>query len=320
MSISKRKNSKHRKPFWQSWWLQALVVLGAVIILLPQFSSFLSSDSSLLDLDWWLLTIGFAVFMCSAFFAALVYYILVSPKLPIARTTLVQIAAGFANRLLPSGIGNIGLNTFYLAKQCRMKKLKAAAIATTNNFIGFLAYLVVATILAGGTLFSLGDSLLIWKEPLWVFIILFSILLLLLIINGRSRWRSNIERSLRVVYKSFEQILSRPWRLIPAVAASACITLCYIGALMFSAQAAGVSLPLHELIIVFSAGVGATAISPTPNGLGAVELAMTFALASLGYATAVSLLIVIGYRLITFWLPIIPGFIAFRILTKKSYI
>lgn len=70
-------------------------------------------------------------------------------------------------------------------------------------------------------------------------------------------------------------------------------------------------------LVSLTAGSVATA-APTPGGIGAVEAVLLAALTGLGIASAPALAAVFLYRLATFWLPIAPGALAFRALTRRE--
>ena len=57
---------------------------------------------------------------------------------------------------------------------------------------------------------------------------------------------------------------------------------------------------------------------PTPGGVGAVEAVLLAALTGVGVPSGSALAAVVLYRLATFWLPILPGFAAFRIFTARG--
>jgi hypothetical protein len=52
-------------------------------------------------------------------------------------------------------------------------------------------------------------------------------------------------------------------------------------------------------------------LAPTPGGLGAVEGIMIALFVSFGVPSATAVTVVLVYRLINFWLPILPGFVAY---------
>jgi uncharacterized membrane protein YbhN (UPF0104 family) len=52
--------------------------------------------------------------------------------------------------------------------------------------------------------------------------------------------------------------------------------------------------------------------------LGAVEAALVAGLTAAGLDAGVAVSAVLLYRLVTFWLPTVPGYWAFNYLTKKN--
>jgi membrane-associated phospholipid phosphatase len=64
-------------------------------------------------------------------------------------------------------------------------------------------------------------------------------------------------------------------------------------------------------------GVEATGLG-FPSGHVAVEAALVVGLMALGVQTGPAVAGVLTYRLLTFWLPIIPGFLAFRYLQHRQ--
>jgi uncharacterized protein (TIRG00374 family) len=52
-------------------------------------------------------------------------------------------------------------------------------------------------------------------------------------------------------------------------------------------------------------------LAPTPGGLGAVEGILIAVYVSFGVPSATAVAVVLVYRLINFWLPILPGFVAY---------
>ena len=62
------------------------------------------------------------------------------------------------------------------------------------------------------------------------------------------------------------------------------------------------------------------AAAPTPGGLGALEAAMVAGLTGVGLESGVAVAAVLSYRLATYWLPILPGWISFRRLEQRNII
>jgi undecaprenyl-diphosphatase len=62
------------------------------------------------------------------------------------------------------------------------------------------------------------------------------------------------------------------------------------------------------------------AAAPTPGGLGAMEAALVAGFTGVGLDPAVAVAAVLSYRLLTFWLPIAPGWLCFHDLDRKNYV
>ena len=70
--------------------------------------------------------------------------------------------------------------------------------------------------------------------------------------------------------------------------------------------------------MVFLAGNALGSAAPTPGGVGAVEAALTVGLIAAGLPKEAAAPAVLLFRLLTFWLPVLPGWLAFNHLTRKG--
>ena len=90
------------------------------------------------------------------------------------------------------------------------------------------------------------------------------------------------------------------------------------GALWASVEAFGGGLPIAGIAVVFLAGASIASAAPTPGGIGAVEAALVAGLTALGLDSDVAVPAVFLYRLVTFWVPVIPGWIGFTALQRRG--
>jgi uncharacterized protein (TIRG00374 family) len=79
-----------------------------------------------------------------------------------------------------------------------------------------------------------------------------------------------------------------------------------------------VEIPLDILLAAFSIASLFVIVSPTPYGVGIVEGVLTLTLSSLGISVEAAAVVAVSYRGITFWLPLLIGMIAFRMLPKAN--
>jgi uncharacterized protein (TIRG00374 family) len=79
------------------------------------------------------------------------------------------------------------------------------------------------------------------------------------------------------------------------------------GALLVLALTIGEGTPLGPLLLAYVVAQLAAAVPLTPGGIGIVETAMTGVLVAAGAPGAAATATVLGWRLLSFWLPILVG-------------
>jgi uncharacterized protein (TIRG00374 family) len=87
-------------------------------------------------------------------------------------------------------------------------------------------------------------------------------------------------------------------------------------ALMFLAFQVPVSL--GTLLAGFAIAYLFVIVSPTPAGVGVVEGLLALALASMFVPVDEATVVVLGYRVVTFWLPLLFGMLSFQLLHLKK--
>jgi glycosyltransferase 2 family protein len=73
-----------------------------------------------------------------------------------------------------------------------------------------------------------------------------------------------------------------------------------------------------DVTTVYLGGSAVASAAPTPGKVGAVEAALIAGLTAVGVASGPAVAGVLAFRLASFWLPIIPGWLAFRSLTRHE--
>ena len=115
------------------------------------------------------------------------------------------------------------------------------------------------------------------------------------------------------------EVARRPLKLAELFGGSAFLTLSYIAALVFSVYAFGATdASVASIGVVFLVGSAISSAAPTPGGIGAVEAALIAGLTAVGIDREVAVPAVFLYRITTFWLPILPGWIAFALLQRRG--
>ena len=116
------------------------------------------------------------------------------------------------------------------------------------------------------------------------------------------------------------EVIRRPGKVGLLLGGSILTTLGYLLALYFSVMAFGGGLPLATVGAVYLVGSAVASAAPTPGGLGAMEAALIGGLVAAGLSNDVAVPAVFLFRLATFWLPILPGWLSFRWLQHHEYV
>jgi uncharacterized membrane protein YbhN (UPF0104 family) len=79
-------------------------------------------------------------------------------------------------------------------------------------------------------------------------------------------------------------------------------------------------LPLSWAQVVFALLIASTAVGavPAPGGIGPVDAALVFTMVALGAPMGPSTATAIGYRVLTVWIPLLPGTLALSALVHRK--
>ncbi|MGW5640135.1 lysylphosphatidylglycerol synthase domain-containing protein, partial [Streptomyces sp. NPDC003832] len=84
------------------------------------------------------------------------------------------------------------------------------------------------------------------------------------------------------------------------------------------AQAVALPLSPPRVALLYLAASSAAALLPTPGGLGSLDAVLALALTAAGAPATAAASAVIGYRLLTVWLPLLPGLLVLAALIRRK--
>lgn len=87
--------------------------------------------------------------------------------------------------------------------------------------------------------------------------------------------------------------------------------------LVVSIRAAGGPVPWNDLLLVYGSGVAAQSLNITPGGLGVAEGTLSLALVATGLRASQALAAVLLYRLASFWLTALAGWLVLWVLRRR---
>ena len=119
---------------------------------------------------------------------------------------------------------------------------------------------------------------------------------------------------------NLRQVARSPPKLTLLFGGSTAVTLAYIAAFAAAVQAFGDGISVAKIGAVYLAGSVIAAAAPTPGGLGPLEAALVAGLTGVGMARGPAVSAVLTYRLATYWLPVLPGWLSLRLLQGWDYV
>lgn len=248
--------------------------------------------------------------------AAEIYGRLALHRLRFWQTVLVEVAASFINRLLPAGLGGLGLHGVYLFRR-KHTAAEATVVVSVNNLLGIVAHmlLLACVVLARpGVIGQLhfGDTYEVsWRLIAGCAVLVLGLLLIPYLRQLLQRFIQNLVVSIRRV---------RPQAAAQALLLAMFLTATYTLILLCCARSLGVSLGALQVFVVFSLGMLAGTATPTPGGLVGVEAGLFAGFVAYGLPATTAGAVVLLYRLVTYWLPLFPGLVALPIARKRSLV
>ena len=295
---------------------------GAFYFLLPQIAQVSSSWHALQHANWaWVpVIIGLSALTYVASAIALIGS--VPGHVPFGPAVLAQGASSFINRVSPANVGGMALNARFLQKTGTGTPASVAAVGV-NALAGAVMHVVLIVVffaLAGHDLtkaFKLPSG----SKILLALAVIIAVIGAVLASRPGRRWtRKQLIPGARSAAGSLRQAAASPVKLGLLFGGSALITLAYIAGLAASVQAFGGGPGLIVIGAVYLAAAALAAAAPTPGGLGAIEAALVAGLTGVGMQPGPAVSAVLLYRLATYWLPVLPGWLCWRSLQHREYV
>ena len=242
----------------------------------------------------------------------------VPERLKLNRTVLAQVAGDFATLVSPPTLGAVAINLRYLTKSGLHPALATASVGV-SQVAAFAVHIVLITgfAIAAGT-----QADFTFDPPPWA--VIAAVMVALLAISAfavpivRRYVFGRVRPLLREVIPRLVTVAQRPTKLLEGIGGILLLNLGYIITLVACVRAFDGDLNIAAIAVVYLAGATIGQAAPTPGGLGAVEAALAAGLTAAGLDAGIAVSSVLLFRLITFWIPTIPGYLAFNWMTKKG--
>jgi undecaprenyl-diphosphatase len=246
----------------------------------------------------------------------------VPSRLPAGPILAGQVASEFASKLAPAGVGGMALNVRLLQKQGVDQPVAVSGVGldTVAGIVGHASLIGVFIVWAGRDAF--GGLHVPDVRWFWLGVLVAAVLVGIGFAVPFTR-RVFVDRLLPVVRRAFDgvgEVVRRPGKLALLLGGSIFTTIAYLLALYFCVAAFGGGVTLATVGAVYLVGAAVANAAPTPGGLGAMEAALIAGLVAAGLDNSVAVPAVFLFRLATFWLPILPGWLSFEWLQRRDYV
>jgi len=301
--------------------LTIVMLVGVFYFLVPQLADLPRSLREVRNAEWgWAL----AALLLSGFSyvgATISMMGAVPDRLPLGSTFLAQLASTFTNRITPAQAGGYALNIRYLQRAGVETPVAVTGVGinTLGGAVVHIPLIFVFFVWAGtdGFPFALPDTRIFLYVALG-FVLLSAVMLAIPAV--RRFVRKRLVPPLKQAVAGLGEIVRRPGKVLSLLTGSFIVTMSYTVAMFVSVQAFGGGLSFAQVGFAYLAGSAVAVAAPTPGGLGATEAALLAGLSVLGLPNEVGLPSVFLFRLATFWLPILPGWLALRALQRREAI
>ncbi|MFB6951748.1 lysylphosphatidylglycerol synthase domain-containing protein [Streptomyces niveus] len=237
------------------------------------------------------------------------------------RTVVAQVAGSFVKLVAPAAVGGVALNTRFLQRAGVRPGLAVASVGASQLF-GLGAHILL--LLAFGYLTGTEKTTSLTPSRT-VIAGLLTVAVLLLVVTAIPFLRKFVVTRLRSLFAGVVprmlDVLQRPMKLVTGIGGMLLLTGLFVMCLDASIRAfddGHQQLSYASIAVVFLAGNALGSAAPTPGGVGAVEGALTLGLIATGVPKEVAAPAVLLYRMMTLWLPVLPGWICFNHLTRKG--
>jgi undecaprenyl-diphosphatase len=263
---------------------------------------------------WWLVVAAIAS-VFTYLFAALGIRAAVATTTSLASVSEAQLASSAAILFAPAGIGGLALNQRFFERS-GMPRSDVAAGILLNTVVAFLVHaagVVVLSVAFGVRLPGAVDA---------SARVVFDVAVVLAVVAGLVVWALPASRRLLrpivAMLRVVPGILRDRSRLVRVAGAAIGVNVAYAASLQASLAAFGSAPdPAHTMLVYLVAATIGT-VTPTPGGIGGTELALVAGLTRIGALQAQAVAAALAFRLVTFWLPVIPGLVALRRLRRRS--
>ncbi|MDG9717869.1 lysylphosphatidylglycerol synthase transmembrane domain-containing protein [Streptomyces sp. DH24] len=270
---------------------------------------------------WWLLCA--ALFTCLGWVAAAcVRQGALPERLPAGALLASQFAAGAANHVLPASIGAHAVTLRFLVRQ-GIPLARATSSLALYSLVRPVAkvFVLVAFLVAFPGVLRAGEFAFLPERGTLVLVgagVGAGAGVACLVLVAVPGLRRSVGGFLGTALADARRLHTMPSRVL-ALWGGAAVTPVQQGTVI-ACVGFSLGLPLSWAQVVLALLVASTAVGavPAPGGIGPVDAALVFTMVAFGAPLAAATATVVGYRVLTVWVPLLPGALVFSLLVRRK--
>lgn len=296
------------------FWATIIATIAAVIFVYWQRKSIMASLKEISQADPAWLIVSIAAHVTSVLAAAAVYWQISLKVTKYFNLAVAQASSLFTARVTPAGVGGVAT----MGRVLQMSGHNAAelgAVLSTNavvTFLGNVSITIFALLISGR---SVMDG---FKIPKIIFLIPVFLLIAVAVVYFVKSFRSKVVSFVKDLIKTLASYKHKKRGLILGFIFGLLTTVGYMVALWAAGQSVGVSLSFVAAIVTISLGTLGASATPLPGGVVGAEATLALTMTQFGVPPEKALAVAFIYRFITYWLPILPGYIATQYALRKK--
>ncbi len=240
----------------------------------------------------------------------------VDVRLPRGQLLAVQVAGSCVNQVVPAGLGGLAVNLRFFRRQglTTATALGAVALGAAVTVVTHVLLLVVLALAAPALLARLADAAHLPHLGLRWLLLLVPLVLAAPLLT-RVRWSERLRDDAARLARTARD----PARAAQLWLGSASGPLLHGLALLAVLRALSVDVALMP-VVVYLAASALSALVPSPGGVGALDVVLVAGLTGAGLPASTAVAGVVGYRLVTVWLPLLPSALMLLVVVRRRIV
>jgi uncharacterized membrane protein YbhN (UPF0104 family) len=238
-------------------------------------------------------------------------------RLRVVDTLRAQLAIGGLRVVAPSAVSTPAIGTRFLARQGlpMPTAVTVLAVAQAAQLVMTIAVVSGLALVASAQLPGPGSA-----EIVIGVLVVGAIVVAAVVFRLSPIGRRLVGQAVVSVRTIGAHLRAKPSRAVTGLGAAGALTIAHVTAFACCVHAVGGNASLLALTVVYLGAAGAGSLVPTPGGVGAVETALISGLVAAGLSAQVATAAALLSRLLTVWLPAVPGLWALRSLRRDGLV